>query len=138
MKNTKNRNIMKNTKNRYIISEIVELSVIMFVVAMFVALVMSNIFIRFDTYLHDQHYSEGVYNFIKFIELLVQLVLTTIVYFYMEEMIRFIPNLTKMRKSVPFQTSKYVLHIVMIVILIELNISIKHNLEYISKLMIIN
>ena len=129
-------------QNKYIILEIFQISLILFISALIASFIMSNIFTKLDTVIDENlDYDSTGYTITKFTEVFLQLFLTTILYFYLEEMLYYIPSISSFIKSsyTPYKTAKYAIHIVMIVVLVELNTSLKHGIHYLAdKIMIVH
>jgi len=120
--------------NKYVILEIIQISIILFVMSMFVSFIMSNVFTKFDEFIIYQEYSDFVYTFIKIIEVLTQLIIITIAYFYLEKILYKIPSISGFvnSKYESYVTAKHAMHVVIIISLIELNNSIKDGFHFLA------
>lgn len=119
--------------------EIIQVGTIMFMFAMLGAFVLSLIFTEIDK-LIDKQENEGLYTTYKFIETYVQLLLTAILYFYIEQIAYLFPSIANMfSKTYPaYKSINYAVHILLILILIEMNPSLVDGVHFIQKKLHIN
>ena len=138
------KNKISNNHTFLIILEILQLSFILFLCALFTAFCMSNLFGLLDEEmkksLEDHKISHKIYDFSKTLEVFLQLFLTAIAYYYIEEFLYYIPSISKYIKDTykEYKTARHVLHIVTIVILIELNSSLQYNIHEVASAIMVN
>ena len=118
------------------IIEIFQLCFILFFCAMLGSFILTLIFTEFDKAV--DHYEEEdptSFTVIKFVETFIQLFLTAVFYFYIEKIIYIFPSLAKKLNSKyeSFKVAGYVIHIVLILVLIEMNQSLVNNIHFIAK-----
>ena len=122
----------------YEIIEILQLSVIFFLCSLLASFIINLIFGSIDKSINKR---EGDKSVIIFVETFFQLVITAIAYFYIEKIIYLFPSIaSKLNKNYEsFKSANYAIHIVLIILLVELNSSLKNGIHYISsKIDIIN
>lgn len=130
----------KKNSNRelYIIIEIFELCFVLYILCLLISYPLSYIFAEFDKYIvskvEENKISETGYKTIKYIETFIQLFIIAIVYNYIEDLIYYIPTIIQRSKTKiqSHTTAQYAIHIVMIVMLIEMNSSLVTNLHYVA------
>lgn len=133
---------MKKSFGRLEILEIIQIGTILFVSAAVVGFLFSLLFTELDKVIEKkvpEDYEKTKFA-IKFVELFVQLLVTAVAYFYLEKFIYIFPSISKKinKNYVSYKSVNYVIHIVLIVLLLELNHSLVENVHYISKEMQIN
>lgn len=115
------------------IIEIIQIGTLLFFFAIFASFIISLIFTEFDKAI-DKIEDDNWKTICKFIELYIQLIVTAIAYFYIEKLIYIFPSFaSKINKNYPtFKSTNYVIHIVLIILLIEMNESLVSGLHYVS------
>ena len=123
------------------IIEIVQLCIILFSISIFVSFSLSNIFSYADIEINKIDRTEYKDLSVILITLL-QLIITTICYFYIEKLLHHLHAWKSLNKDMKKQMSitdlqvfKYASHIVLIIVLIEMNYSLKNNLHYIGNML---
>ena len=116
------------------ILEIVQLGTLLFFLAIFASFIISIVFTEFDNAL-DKMEDKNLETFWKFVEVYLQLIVTAIAYFYIEKIVYIFPSVSsKLSKNYPaYKSTNYVIHIVLIILLIEMNESLVDSLHFISK-----
>lgn len=116
------------------IVEIIQIGTILYFLALGASFLISITFTEFDKTL-DKIESENWRTWWKFVEVYIQLLVTAIAYFYIEKVIYMFPSLSnKLNKNYPsYKSTNYVIHIVLIILLIEMNESLVDGLHFISK-----
>lgn len=119
------------------IVEIFQYSFILFIVSMIASFLISTVFTELDKAvdkaLDDDH--TNTYISVKFFETFLQLFVTAVVYFYVEKTVYLFPSIaSKLYRSYEsWKSISYVIHIVLIVTLIEMNSSLVSGLHFIAK-----
>jgi hypothetical protein len=134
----KNFRITKRNLGLYDTVEIFQLSFILFLCALLGAFIITSIFTEIDDVLetikikHNISYSGFV--ILKFIETFIQLAFTAVFYYYIEKTIYFFPSLANKlnHKHVANKSANFAIHIVLIVMLLEMNSSLINGLHFIA------
>ncbi len=121
--------------------EIFQICIILFLIALFVSFCLSNLFGLIDNKIKEIE-NKDLKNFSIILNTFIQLCITTIIYFYVEKNLHHIrlwktllKNVKKKLYIADLETFKYATHIVLIIVLIEMNYSLKYNLYYIKDLL---
>ena len=130
------------------ISEILQICLILFITAMFFSFVLTNIFTLIDEQIAVIE-NKDTKNFCIILVTFIQLFITTIFYFYIESFLHKIRLWKHIIKSMYSNRKKYKLsiadlkafsfasHIVLIIVLIDMNKSLKKNFEHISDILVV-
>lgn len=134
----KRRKVKLPRKNLDVISEILQISLFLFIISLTIAYPLSYVFTKFDDMLTSEleknNLNDTSYKVIKYIETFFQLFISAVLYHYIEEFLYKIPIFSaNVRTFNTYRTASYALHIVMIVLIIELNTSLVNNLHYIAE-----
>jgi hypothetical protein len=124
------------------IIELLQVCLILFLIALFVSYALSNIFTLIDKEI-DKVDNIDTKNFCIILTTFTQLCITTIIYFYVEKNLHrvklwkmLIKDLKRDMYIADLDTFRYAIHIVLIIVLIEMNSSLKSNLHYIGQLLL--
>jgi len=126
-------------KTSLIYIELFQFSIILFISAILTTFVINMIFTQIDKKIEENKDSCGsalYYTQIIF-ALFFQLFIMAVVYYLITEFIRKIPSFSYIlnKKFSHHKTINYTLHIILIILMIELNPSLKHNLFVIAYLL---
>lgn len=124
--------------------EILQICVILFLIALFVSFVLTNIFTKIDDEIAKIQ-DKDTKNFCIILITFIQLCLTTVIYFYVEKYLHHIKLWKSLIKDLKhtkmyiadLDTFKYATHIVLIIVLIEMNSSLTYNLHEIANILLI-
>ena len=118
--------------------EIFQLSLTLFLTAILVSFGFSNLFYLLDKEMDKARQkgdlTDNGYHIAKAAEVFLQLFMIVVAYYYIEVFLYKIPSVAGWLKDAyqSFKTARHAIHIVMIVILIEFNSSLQHNIHIVG------
>lgn len=119
--------------------EIIQIGTILFLFAMLGSFVISLIFTEIDKKV-DEIDDGGTKTLVIFTETYIQLLITAIAYFYIEKIIYWFPSIASIlnRRYETYKSVNYVIHIILIIVLIEMNASLQKGVHYLQHKLNVN
>ena len=130
MKHNKHKNI-----GIFIVLEIIQLGFVLFVSASVAAYGISWVFKKIDSKINEIENSTSQ-TVVNLISLYTQLIITAVAYYYIEKLTKAIPSISNIlnKNYVSHQSSMITTHIFLIIVIVEMNSSLKAQFHHMAAL----